>query len=253
MHHRYTVHSLTHHAPPLHRALTHSPCADCSALTAYFLTSLRAYCRAITGVHQGGGLDAALFIRKRGKAILPQAAHAAAPTPASASAPTLASALPTAGATAAATAASAEAMQQAQQARRALGLAETQMAEIEAKHAQMADALLRAERLGCAALRHAALHAPLRHGTLCTAHCATHCATHCAMHCALHRAAQRAPHTVQRTVHHTHRRESTVPYDAGLAACGGQAGHLPWLLLLFSLAAHGYQMRKRRGVPKVTN
>ena len=31
-----------------------------------------------------------------------------------------------------------------------------------------------------------------------------------------------------------------------------QAGQLPWLLLLLSLAAHGYQMRRRRGVAKLT-
>ena len=146
---------------------------------------------AITGVHQGGGLDAALIIRKRGPAILPQAASASA----SASSPPIA--LPPAVAAAAPVAASGadtEAQQQTQQARRALALAETQMAEIKARHTQMADALLRAQRLG---------------------------------------------------------REGTAPDDAQ-PSCNSQAGHLPWLLLLVSLAAHGYQMRKRRGVAKVT-
>ena len=146
---------------------------------------------AITGVHQGGGLDAALIIRKRGPAILPQAASASA----SASSPPIA--LPPAVAAAAPVAASGAdtvAQQQTQQARRALALAETQMAEIKARHTQMADALLRAQRLG---------------------------------------------------------REGTAPDDAQ-PSCNSQAGHLPWLLLLVSLAAHGYQMRKRRGVAKVT-
>ena len=146
---------------------------------------------AITGVHQGGGLDAALIIRKRGPAILPQAASASA----SASSPPIV--LPPAVAAAAPVAASGAdtvAQQQTQQARRALALAETQMAEIKARHTQMADALLRAQRLG---------------------------------------------------------REGTAPDDAQ-PSCNSQAGHLPWLLLLVSLAAHGYQMRKRRGVAKVT-
>ena len=145
---------------------------------------------AITGVHQGGGLDAALVIRKRGPAILPQAATAAAASsPPIALPPIVAAAAPVA-----APGANAEAQEQTKQARRALALAETQMAEIKARHTQMADALLRAQRLG---------------------------------------------------------REGTVPENAQ-PNCNSQAGHLPWLLLLFSLGAHGYQMRKRRGVAKVT-
>merc|ERR1740139_1837828 len=143
---------------------------------------------AVTGVHQGGGLDTALIIRKRGPAIMPLAAAAAS---------SLLGALPPTGAAAAPVterAADGEALQQTQQARRALALAETQMAEIKARHTQMADALRRAERLGC---------------------------------------------------------EGTVPDDAR-PNCWSQGGHLPWLLLLVSLAAHGYQMRKRRNVPKVT-
>ena len=141
---------------------------------------------AITGVHQGGGLDAALIIRKRGPAILPAASASSPPI---ALPPTIAAAAPVAAA-----GANTEAQQQTQQARRALALAETQMAEIKARHAQMSDALLRAQRLG---------------------------------------------------------REGTAPDDAQ-PHCDGQVGHLPWLLLLVSLAAHGYQMRKRRGVAKVT-
>lgn len=156
---------------------------------------------AITGVHQGGGLDASLILRKRGPAILPQAASgpASASSPPVALPPTVAAAAP-----AAAAGADTQARQQTEQARRALALAEAQMAEIKVRHTELSAALLRAQRLG-------------------------------------------------REGHH----EGVAPADtAAPPRCErgavSQAGQLPWLLLLLSLAAHGYQMRRRRGVAKLT-
>lgn len=125
---------------------------------------------AVTGVHQGGGLDTTLVIRKRGPEM-----GIVAPLPGPSSDST-------------SDAGDGRALQQAQ---RSLALAESQMAEMKARQKQMADALLRAERLG---------------------------------------------------------REGTTDARVSSERSGS---NLPWFLLLISLAAHGYQMRKRRGAAKV--